>query len=596
VILRLRALLKLALRDHWVSLHPGATRSGRRAMKFEQIWCSDFEFVAEPGENPVPVCLVAKELRSGREMRVWQDELHRGPPYPLGPEALHVAYYASAELGCHLALGWPMPERVLDLFTEFRRYTNGLPTFGGVGLLGALAYFGLDGIAAEEKRGMRDLVLRGGPRSADERQAILDYCAKDVAGLARLLPVMAPRIDLPRALLRGRYMAAAARMESTGVPIDVPTLSKLRANWDQMKERLISAIDADYGVFEGQTFKCARFEDWLIRNRIPWPRLQTGRLDLEDRTFREMAKANPKIAPLRELRGALSDLRLNDLAVGKDGRNRTLLSAFRARTARNQPSNSKFIFGPSTWIRGLIKPPPGYAVAYIDWEQQEFGIAAALSGDENMQDAYRSGDPYLAFARQAGAVPPDATSQSHEAERDQFKACALGVQYGLEAAGLAQRIGQPVARGRHLIQAHHDAYRKFWAWSDSAVDHAMLHGFLDTVFGWTIHTDCNANPRSLRNFPMQANGSEMLRLACCLGTEQGAEIAAPVHDAVLLCATEEDLEWQIDVMRRAMAEASRAILNGFELRTDVRVVPWPERYMDEKRGRRMWNTVTKLLG
>src|SRR6476659_9940813 len=122
-----------------------------------------------------------------------------------------------------------------------------------------------------------------------------------------------------------------------------------------------------------------------------------------------MARAHPAVASLRELRSALSDLRLNDLAVGGDGRNRTILSAFRARTGRNQPSNSRFIFGPAVWLRSLIKPPPGHAVAYVDWSQQEFGIAAALSGDHNMQAAYQSGDPYLAFAKQAGAVPADAT-------------------------------------------------------------------------------------------------------------------------------------------------------------------------------------------
>ena len=86
-----------------------------------------------------------------------------------------------------------------------------------------------------------------------------------------------------------------------------------------------------------------------------------------------------------------------------------MLSAFRARTGRNQPSNTKFIFGPSVWLRGLIQPPPGYGIAYIDWAQQEFGIAAALSGDPLMMEAYRSGDPYLAFAKQAGAAPPEAT-------------------------------------------------------------------------------------------------------------------------------------------------------------------------------------------
>ena len=171
----------------------------------------------------------------------------------------------------------------------------------------------------------------------------------------------------------------------------------------------------------------------------------------------------PTIAPLRELRSALSEMRLADLAVGHDGRNRAVLSAFRARTGRNQPSNTKFIFGPSVWLRGLIQPPPGCGIAYIDWQQQEFGIAAALSGDPLMMEAYRSGDPYLAFAKQAGAAPKDATKATHKAIRDQFKSTVLAVQYGMGADSLAQRIGQPPIRARELLRLHRETYRVFWS-------------------------------------------------------------------------------------------------------------------------------------
>jgi DNA polymerase-1 len=265
------------------------------------------------------------------------------------------------------------------------------------------------GIGAVEKEEMRALVLRGGPWTDAERAQILDYCESDVAALTRLLPVMVPSIDLLRALLRGRYMAAAARIERDGVPIDVSTFELLKENWEKIQDQLIAEIDAEYGVFDGRTFKADRFAVWLAKAGIPWPRLDTGRLDLSDDAFREMARAYPVIAPLRELRGSLSEMRLNELAVGKDGRNRTMLSAFRARTGRKQPSNTKFIFGPSVWLRGLIQPPAGYGIAYIDWQQQEFGIAAALSGDPLMMDAYRSGDPYLAFAKQAGAAPISAS-------------------------------------------------------------------------------------------------------------------------------------------------------------------------------------------
>jgi DNA polymerase I len=314
----------------------GCGRLSLDKIPHEEVWAVDFEFGAVPGETPKPVCLVALELRSRRKFRLWHDDFGASPPYAIGPHALFVAYYASAEISCHLALGWPVPERVLDLFTEFRNRTNGLPTGSGASLLGALAHFGLDSIGMTEKDDMRTLILGGGPWSHSEQAAILDYCESDVAALARLLPAMLPHIDLPRALLR--YMTAAAHVERNGVPIDTRTFKRLRRHWSDIQDQLITEIDADYGVFRGRSFKADRFTAWLAKSNIPWPHHPSGRLDLSDDTFREMARSYSAIAPLRELRAALSQMRLSDLAVGRDGRNRTMLSAFRARTGRLQHS------------------------------------------------------------------------------------------------------------------------------------------------------------------------------------------------------------------------------------------------------------------
>lgn len=164
------------------SSHATNIGNGLSRFPYGQIWCCDFEFHHADGDLPVPVCMVAKELRSGQVIRLWQDELHQSgcPPFDTGPDALFVAYYASAEIGCFLALGWRTPERVLDLFTEFRAETNGLWVPHGNGLLGALNYFGLPAMGAEEKADMRDLILSGGPWDADDREAILDYCQGDV--------------------------------------------------------------------------------------------------------------------------------------------------------------------------------------------------------------------------------------------------------------------------------------------------------------------------------------------------------------------------------------------------------------------------------
>ena len=170
--------------------------------EYRAVWCVDFEFRAQPGERPIPVCLVARDLLSGRLVRQWlTDHVPRNPPFDVEPDSLFVAYFASAELSCCLALGWPMPSRVLDLFCEFRCLTNGRTVPSGNGLLGALAYVGLDCLAASEKQEMRELAMRGGPYSADERVALLDYCQADVDSLPRLLERLIERIDLSRGVV-----------------------------------------------------------------------------------------------------------------------------------------------------------------------------------------------------------------------------------------------------------------------------------------------------------------------------------------------------------------------------------------------------------
>ena len=211
-----------------------------------------------------------------------------------------------------------------------------------------------------------------------------------------------------------------------------------------------------------------------------------------------------------------------------------------------------------------------------------------------MLAAYQSGDPYLAFARQAGAVPEEATKQTHGPVREQFKACALGVQYGIGDVALGQRIGQSASHARELLRLHHRTYRTFWQWSDATVDYANLQGHLYTTFGWTIRVSPQTRARSLRNFPMQANGAEMLRLACCLATERGIRVCAPVHDAILVEAPLHRLEEAVEDAQKAMVDASAIVLNGFTLRSDARWIRYPERYEDE-RGRRMWHSVWAVV-
>jgi DNA polymerase-1 len=563
---------------------------------FREIWVADFEFRADPGERSWPLCMVAEEIKTERVIRLWRNELLAldRAPFEAGSDALFVAYFASAEFGCFLQLGWPLPHNVVDLYAEHRVETNGEKTLCGDGLLGALALRGLAHIDAGEKDEMRRLIIERQQWTEDEKRRISQYCASDVTGTVALFSRMAPSIDWPRALLRGRYMKAVARMERTGVPVDAALHRAMVSHWDDLKTRLIASVDEDFGVYEGKTFRAERFAKFLSERRIAWPKYPTGVLKLDEDTFRDQARRWPELRPLHELRATLSSLRLTGLEVGADGRNRCLLSPFRAVTGRNQPSNTKFIFGPARWMRGLIRPAEGYGLAYVDFASQEIGIAAALSADERMADGYLAGDPYIAFARAAKLVPADATKQSHKLMRERCKAVVLGINYGMGPDALAMQAGMTPSEAKELLRLHRETYRPFWRWSEGVVNSAMLTGEMQTVFGWRRRVGREPNARSLMNFPMQGGGAEMLRIAAIAATEAGIEVCAPVHDAFLIAAPLHRLDADIVAMRDIMAKAGRAVTGGLDIRTDAEVVRWPGRYMDE-RGKEMWKKVVSLL-
>jgi DNA polymerase-1 len=166
------------------------------------------------------------------------------------------------------------------------------------------------------------------------------------------------------------------------------------------------------------------------------------------------------------------------------------------------------------------------------------------------------------------------------------------------AMGLANRINTSKPTAERLLRLHRETYPDFWRWSDAVVDRAMSVGEIETVFGWklkiTRKLQKEINTRSIRNFPMQANGAEMMRIATILATRSGVQICAPVHDAFLIEAPEDDINSHIWAMQDAMACASREVLGGVELRSDVNVIWSGERYEDP-RGANVWKRISDLV-
>ncbi len=550
----------------------------------------DFEFGMDSNGQPLPKCMVAFELDTNTWHKTW---LAHGPvacPFDLANSTL-VAFSATAERHCIDRLGWHRPAGIVDLHAEFRVLTNEVKRSLGqsdlspadiknASLLTAARYFGLaPEMSAQHKEAMRDLALRDGQDySANECQSLVDYCAEDVTLTTRLLHAMESGIDWPRALLRGRYLAALTQVEAAGIPIDMPLLQAFRDHRDSLLQHLITKVDSHYVVYRGKSFSRSAFKEYITRHQLDWPRLASGEICLKEDTFKDMASAYPELKALATLRKTLAQLRQEKLTVGEDGRNRVSFRPCATKTSRNAPSTTSFALGLAKPLRALIRPEPGFALVYLDYQQQEYGIAASLSGDKAMQEAYLSGDPYLGFARLAGAVPLDATKESHPFERASYKVTTLAVQYGMAGTSLARQLQSPIDQARRLLADHRRVFRRFWEWSAQVEHRALEQGFISTNFGWQMHVDANTNPRSLLNWPMQAHGAEMLRIALILCVEAGVKVIAPVHDALLIEVPIDRLTDTTALAQRLMQEASEIVLPGFSLRTDADIINYPDHF------------------
>ena len=577
------------------------------ALPFEEIWLVDFEYIPKDGERPDVVCLCAKEWRTGQTLRLWRDQLGDKPPYRIDDKALFVCFSAMAECTCHLALGWPLPANIYDLSPVFRCFVNGRLPPESKGQLGALDYFHLNNIGFKHKEAMRDRIMQGWPFTPEERTRALDYCASDIDGLEQLFPRLLPLIDFAIALHWGEFNAVSAVMEHNGPPIDMEIFTQLRdrQTWNFVRDAMVPKIDAQYSVYVKDKagewhLSIEKLEACFIRLGIDWPRKEdSGKLDLRDKTWESMCKGYPILEPLRQLRHARNKMRRVKLSVGSDGRNRTTPWSFTAKTSRTQPKAKHWIFSPAVWLRSLIKPPEGYAVAYVDWSSMEFQVAGVQSGCQPMIDLYTTGSPYISFAKRVGEAPATATKKSHELVHERYKSAVLGAQYMMGHTTLARKLGVSTFVAHEMLDQHRGLFSRYWAWVEDWIAHALDSGSMSTPFGWTCRTGITEfNERSIGNFPIQATSADIMRLACVWAHRRGIKLCGVVHDALLIEAPIDRIEADVALTKEIMRRAARVVLNTtdpkHELRTDATIVAYPDRYYD-KRGIQMWNDVCALL-
>lgn len=604
--------------------------------RFRYVYAVDTEFVALPGEQQRPVCLVARGFNQGRDVEVFFD-MPAPSPFADPPNTLFLGYNLSAEFQTMLSLGWALPGQCIDLYVEFLNMINGVWRGAqslrdlGTGLPDAVANFGGNPLEfwKADKNAERQYIIDNGtvpPAGVSleaHRGRILTYCREDVEATIWLGRQMLCEIDIEQALWRGRYTKANAWFQHNGLPVDLARFRAVEQRADKLKISIANEIECahSYGVYviqgaEGKkeephpVFKVDRFHHLLTSKGIivggkhgAWKATPTGAPMLEDDYFGDMCKVYPDLEPLRQCRKSINNLGRFGTVLGEDGFNRAPLWMFGTVTSRNNPKAKHFLLSRPHWVRNLITPREGMALVACDVTGAEDWLAAGFSGDPELMRIYSSGaDSYMEFAAVCGAVPPgtrrDKSDRRLENIRAMHKTAKLAIQYGVGPSTLAEYLGVPEWKAGQIINAHKRGYSVYWQWVEDQAAVAESRGFVQTDYGWRESTE-QMSKRSILNFPQQAGCAELLRCACNLLVDAGwgYALAAPHHDALYMHCEAERAEECKAVVEQAFIQAGHLIMElpEFPLRVHADITYYPDHYEDDD-GKEIWDIVCRYFG
>jgi len=465
-----------------------------------------------------------------------------------------------------------------------------------------------------EKTECRDLIISNPKKFTKEQQErILKYNALDVEFLPTIweavrmeYATLIAEEDLDweeyfqDALWRGRYSAHTAIMESVGYPIN----HEATKNFSQQIPAIINELQRDINSQFKDSFlpfqwkkRTNKFSwnqkitrQWLRDygfDESNWMMTDGGKkkkkeLSLSLEAFQkhfnyahDYPRGNFGAQMVRFLKLKQSLYGFSDSggkrksfwdSVGPDKRVRPYMNIYGAQSGRSQPSSTSFMFLKPAWMRALVEPAEGFYLAGIDYGQQEFFLAAIMSGDEKMIQAYLSGDPYLYMGKEAGAIPPEGTKKTHEAIRDRFKATTLAILFMMTKYGLSAKLTADTGEehseddAQALIDTFEELFPVFTEWRKDEISRYEEGNAIRTLDGWVVWTD-NDNSRSVGNAPIQGAGASIMRKAVDLAVAAGVKVIFTLHDAIYI-EGERGNEGDIIKLNTAMREAFAYYFKG----------------------------------
>jgi hypothetical protein len=389
-------------------------------------------------------------------------------------------------------------------------------------------------------------------------------------------------------------------------------LSLIRAIAEH-REAIRLAVIAQYEeehrweIFEDGVFRMERYAVWLRQQHIHLPTTgKTHQPTKDEKVLEHYADKYPPLSPLRDCLRTLSALSRFKLPETTDGRSRFFANNFATVTGRNAPPASEFLFLLPGWAKFLIKPDPGWGVAYLDISGQEVVIGAAQSGDARMLHDYYH-DIYLQQAVKQGWAPTGATRPTYDKERDRAKPLVLGINYGQTEFGLKDRLQVSQEEAAERIAVYMRSYPDFDRQRRRIANGMRRHARYFTSLGWPFWI-CGAGSRqeqrnwaaierAMFNHPIQSSGADMMRIIMIAATEAGILVCCAVHDGFLITAPLDRLDEDIKRMTVVIKAAGAVLLGEEVLIGKPQIARWPDRFIpeDKKNSHRIWNLILDEL-
>jgi hypothetical protein len=175
-----------------------------------------------------------------------------------------------------------------------------------------------------------------------------------------------------------------------------------------------------------------------------------------------------------------------------------------------------------------------------------------------------------------------------------MKPLQLGINYGMGVPSLARGLDRHPLIAAEIIERHKRRYPPFWQGREEAAMAALLERRIESSYSWPLHLTCSPNLRTLYNFPMQADGAEMIRAAAVRLCEAGIIPTMLVHDGILF---EEADRRRIEEAKAIMLDVGREVCDGLEIGVDGDPpLIGGARYRDKRpMAKVMWDTIMGVL-